>query len=116
MKKYFAIIVATSFFSCFVFAENGPELFTKYSCTGCHSVKAAKIVKVTSKENTEEKDDGTPKIDPPDLSTVGKERTAEWMGKYLMKKEKIKDIAHKKKFQGTPEERNILTEWLATLK
>lgn len=117
-----SIVIAMSLGTTSLLAQDkaaATALFSKHSCTGCHSIKAHGIEKKASasdaKDADEEKDDGDKK-EAPDLSKAGKERDATWIGKYMMKKEKIKGKAHKKKFKGTPEEKEVLATWLASLK
>ena len=64
----------------------GQQAFLKYKCNSCHTLEAAKVVKV---EDEEEAKDSSSKRKPPDLSGVGKKHTAAWMEKYLTKKEMI---------------------------
>ena len=88
----------------------GKELLLKYKCVNCHSVKCAGLEKKA--DPTEEKSDKT----PPDLSSVGVSRTKEWITKYMLKKEMIKNVKHLKRFKGTEAELSQLADWLVTLK
>ena len=91
----------------------GQHAFLKYKCNSCHTLEAAKVVKV---EDEEEAKDSSSKRKPPDLSGVGKKHTAAWMEKYLTKKEMIDGERHSKKFRGTEDELKAVTAWLETFK
>jgi hypothetical protein len=92
----------------------GKEIFLQYKCNSCHSVESQKIV--VKKGKDEEEDEDEDKVEPPDLSGVGLEHDAKWMNDYLLKKEKLHDKAHRKKFRGKAPELKDLTTWLSTLK
>ena len=94
-------------------AKDGKALFTEYKCNTCHTITSQAIVK---KEDKSEESDSKSKKKPPDLSAVGKKRTAVWMTKYLNKLETIDKEKHPKKFKGTEAELKTLTTWLETLK
>lgn len=79
----------------------GKDLFQSAKCGMCHGVESEKL---------------TTKGKAPDLSNIGSERKAEWLGKYLKKEEKLNDKAHALAFKGTDEELKTLSTWLATLK
>jgi mono/diheme cytochrome c family protein len=82
--------------------QDGKKLFTEKKCQSCHTVTS---------EGIESK-----KKDASDVSNVGAEHNAEFLAKYLLKKEKIDGKEHKAAWKGTDEELKTLTEWLATLK
>ncbi|MBI4552034.1 MAG: c-type cytochrome [Candidatus Latescibacteria bacterium] len=88
--------------------KDAKPIFTKFECNGCHSLQAAGIKKQVSAESGEE--------DAPDLSGVGTKRTADWIAKFLLKKETIDGKKHEKKFKGSTEELDTLSKWLATMK
>lgn len=88
--------------------DAGKTIFKASKCSTCHAVKSQSIVKGSG--------DGTEGKDAPDLSGVGTKHTAAWMTKYLLKKETIDDKKHLKKFKGTDDELETLSNWLATLK
>ncbi|MCS7311390.1 MAG: cytochrome c [Acidobacteria bacterium] len=91
-------------------AASGKELFTKYKCTMCHSVKAEGIEAKKAAEGGEEAK-GT------DLSDVGaKVQSAQWIQDYLLKKVDKDGKKHKTVFKGTEEELKTLAEWLFSLK
>ncbi|MBF0313693.1 MAG: c-type cytochrome [Oligoflexia bacterium] len=86
------------------------EKFKYLGCMSCHSVKSAGIgIDASSKEES-----GS--ITPPDLSTVGKTRNSEWISNFLKKKEQIEGRSHPKIFKGDKAEREMISNWLASLK
>lgn len=85
---------------------DGKKAFVDLKCTSCHSVTSQGIQGKAA--------DPADKI--VDLSKVGAERTADWVGKYLKKEVDIKGKKHKKAFKGTPAELTEISNWLATLK
>lgn len=89
--------------------KDGKPIFTKNECTGCHSITAAGI-----KKQVGGAEPGTE--DAPDLSGVGLKRTADWITKFLLKKETIDGKKHEKKFKGSAEDLDTLAKWLATMK
>jgi len=105
-------------------APDGKALFTGTTnkCNTCHTISAAGIAKKKaeptaeeSKEKAEESKEKTEKK-PPDLSSVGLERKADWIGKFLMKTETIKGEKHPRKFRGTDAELKTLATWLESQK
>jgi mono/diheme cytochrome c family protein len=94
-------------------AKDGKTLFTGNHCASCHSIQALGIEKKKPAAGVEEE-----KTDkkPPDLSDVGSKQKVEWMARFLMKKEKLDDELHPKRFKGTDAELTTLTTWLGTLK
>lgn len=93
----------------------GKAVFLQYKCNSCHGVAAEKIA-VKKSEDDEEEEGEKDDTEPPDLSGVGLEHDADWLGKYLTKKEKLNDKLHRKKFRGKAPELKDLTAWLTTLK
>ncbi|HZI89759.1 MAG TPA: c-type cytochrome [Candidatus Polarisedimenticolia bacterium] len=94
-------------------AAKGPDgkpTFLKYKCNSCHSIDAQSIAKkaVEGEETTKNK--------PPDLSSVGLEKKADWIALFLTKKEKLEGDLHPKKFRGTDSELKTLAAWLETMK
>lgn len=98
-------------------AKDGKALFLDNKCNTCHTVKAAGIEKrkAAAADAAEAKADKSDKK-APDLSSVGLERKADWMAKYLMKTEAIKGEKHSRKFRGTEPELQLITAWLETQK
>jgi mono/diheme cytochrome c family protein len=94
-------------------AKDGKTLFLDYKCNSCHAISAQQIVK---KEDKSEESESKSKKKPPDLSGVGKKRTADWIAKYMNKLETIEKEKHPKKFKGTEAELKTLATWLETLK
>lgn len=93
-------------------AKDGKAIFEANKCNTCHTVEAQGITKkkADAADAKEEKSDKK----APDLSSVGLERKAPWMSKYLMKTEAIKGEKHGRKFRGTPDELATLSAWLET--
>lgn len=87
----------------------GEDLFGKYKCKSCHSLEALGIERKASEDDDDDEEG-------PDLSGVGLEHEADWMAKFLLKKEKLDGEKHEKKFRGKAEELDTLTVWLASMK
>lgn len=83
-------------------SDDGKKIFVDNKCNMCHTVTAAGIE--------------SKKSDAVDLSTVGKDKTVEFLSKYLKKEAKLNDKDHKSSFKGTDEELTKLVDWLLTLK
>lgn len=83
-------------------SEDGKKVFVDNKCNMCHTVTSAAVE--------------SKKSDAVDLSTVGKDRTVEFLTKYLKKEAKLNDKDHKSSFKGTDEDLTKLVEWLSTLK
>ena len=98
-------------------APDGKALFTGTAnkCNTCHSLTAAGIEKKKAEPSAEESKEKSDKK-APDLSSVGLERKADWIGKFLMKTEAIKGEKHSRKFRGTDAELKTLATWLETQK
>lgn len=98
----------------------GAAIYIKNKCQSCHSVLSNGIG--SPKKATAEEDDGWGDDDDndkgsPDLSGAGLLRDSEWMHLWLRKKvANEKGKKHMKRFKGTDEERQILVDWLLTLK
>ena len=86
-------------------------IFTEHECQGCHSVQIAKIDLDIGELEPDEIDE-----DAPDLSAVGLKHEIDWLKLYLKKKNKQNDEKHEKKFRGTDEEFEVLTNWLVSMK
>ena len=87
-------------------APDGKKIFVENKCSSCHSIESVGIKKKT-------KDNESTELKPPDLSSVGSERKADWITKYLQKK--LDGEKHPKKFKGSDEELTTLAKWLETL-
>ena len=81
----------------------GKTIFVANKCNSCHSIESVGLKK-------------KPNQKPPDLSNVGSERNAEWIMKYVQKKETIDGVKHLKAFTGKAEELKTLAGWLESLK
>ena len=82
--------------------DDGKKVFVDSKCNMCHTVKSAGIE--------------SKKSDATDLSTVGKDKTSEFLMKYLKKETKVNDKDHKASFKGSDDELKKLVDWLLTLK
>jgi hypothetical protein len=82
--------------------DDGKTIFVNNKCNMCHTVTSAGIE--------------SKKSDAVDLSTVGKDKTVEFLTKYLKKETKLNDKDHKSSYKGTDEDLTKLVEWLSTLK
>jgi hypothetical protein len=83
-------------------SDDGKKVFVDNKCNMCHTVTVAGIE--------------SKKSDATDLSVVGKDRTTEFLTKYLKKEAKLDDKDHKSSFKGTDEDLAKLVDWLSTLK
>jgi mono/diheme cytochrome c family protein len=83
-------------------AGDGKQVFVDSKCGMCHTVKSAGLE--------------SKKSDATDLSSVGKDKTAEILKGYLKKESKLNDKDHKSSFKGTDEDLTKLVDWLLTLK
>lgn len=91
-----------------VSAADGKALFSKFKCNECHSIDAQGIKRTGEVEEGEEP--------PADLSGYKKKAPAEAALKdYLLKKAKLNNAKHKKKFKGDDAELDTLAKWLLTL-
>ena len=99
-------------------APDGKDLFLAAKCNTCHSVTAAGIEKKkpTAEETAEAKSADKDEKKPPDLSSVGLEKKADWIAKFLTKKETLDGEKHKKLYKGTDEELKTLSAWLEAQK
>jgi len=107
-KKIFAAVVAFFFIAgltTWIHADekklDGKEIFLTKKCEACHAVEKAGIeakMKITK---------------APDLSKVDfKDKSADFLKKYLMKEEVINDKKHAIKFNGSEEELIALIDWI----
>ena len=112
MKTFFALSAKIFFTFCFLtvnaFAQTsepaGKTIFLATKCNTCHSLEAASIKKTVATSKA------------PDLSTVGSERTAEWISKWITKQETLNGKKHSVEFKGKPEDLKTLSEWVASFK
>lgn len=86
--------------------ETGRQVFEAQKCSLCHGVEALGIEAKTKSE----------KLRGKDLSNIGAERDAEWLGKFLRHEQELDGAMHKKEFKGTDEELQALLEWLGTMR
>jgi cytochrome c5 len=85
-------------------APDGKAVFASQKCSMCHSVQSAGIERTMKSSKAK------------DLSTIGSERDAAWLTKWLKKEEKIDGKPHQKAFTGSDAELSALVSWLGTLK
>ncbi len=88
----------------------GKKLFIDSKCNICHSIQAQGIAKKGAAVKPGDKKA------PPDLSTVGDQRSADWIAKFVTKKETLNEKKHPKGWTGKEEDLKTLSEWLASLK
>ena len=78
----------------------------------CHSIEAVQIAKKALPDEGE----SATKMKPPDLSSVGLDKKADWIALFMQKKEKLDGELHPKMFRGTSSELKTLTAWLETMR
>ncbi len=88
---------------------SGKSIFLDNKCNKCHSIESQGI------QHTSAPPDGA-KYPPPDLSDVGNRHTQDWMKQWLHKEVEQHGKKHMKKFEGSDDDLNTLTKWLAGLK
>jgi cbb3-type cytochrome oxidase cytochrome c subunit len=108
MKAFFFVLltILLLFVQSAGAAEDAPgkKIFLANKCNTCHSITSDGIQKTMKT---------TPKKVPPDLSTIGDTRTADWIVKYLKKTETINKVKHAKTWTGKDEDLTVLAKWLA---
>lgn len=122
--QFVAVVVGVFLFAAGARAEEakapkGQDIFLKYRCNSCHTVKAAKIEKRKVEGEEEEgaaEATTAKKKEPPDLSDVGLKQKPEWMEGWIMRKELLDGKKHMKRYRGTDAELKDLVAWLSTLK
>lgn len=85
----------------------GKSLFLANKCNTCHTIAS---------DGIEKKVKATGKKIPPDLSTIGDQKTADWIVKYLKKTETIKNEKHPKSWTGKDEDLMLIAKWLESHK
>lgn len=98
----FAIVGLYGFAFSMNTEDPGQKVFVDQKCGSCHTVTAADLTSKNKKAT--------------DLSSVGKEYKADFLEKYLAKKEKIDGKEHKAAFKGSDKELKDLAKWLESLK
>ena len=96
-------------------AGDSSEIFKALSCDKCHSIEAAGIA---FNPGEPDEDDDEEEKEPVDLSKIGASVDAAHIIKFLDREVKSheNEKKHKKKFKGTDEEKQMLADWLASLK
>jgi cytochrome c553 len=97
----FSFLVLTVFTSAQTKDHPGKKVFMDSKCQTCHTVESQQITSKGKKTT--------------DLSNVGAVYRANFLEKFLTKKEKLNDKNHPQAFKGSNEELNQLAEWLQTL-
>ncbi len=115
ITKFFALFTLLLVFQVgiLIAAETEPagkKIFVDSKCQICHSIQSQGIEKKGAAVKPDDKKA------PPDLSTVGDQRTADWIAKFVAKKEAINEKKHPKGWTGKEEDLKTMSEWLATLK
>lgn len=87
-------------------AADGKQAFLDNNCNRCHSVSARDIEATIQSES----------MRASDLSSVGENRDAEWIEKYLQKKVENDGKTHRSTFRGSDEDLESIAEWLAEQK
>jgi mono/diheme cytochrome c family protein len=82
----------------------GKTLFLDNKCNVCHSIKSDGIERKSSASKA------------PDLSTVGSERTADWIVKFLKKEVDLEGKKHIKAWTGKNEDLTAIAKWLESHK
>jgi mono/diheme cytochrome c family protein len=82
---------------------DGRTIFLDSKCSNCHTLQAQGI----GNPDPASRNDG-----PPDLSTIGERHDADWIARFLLKKESIEGRKHMVKFKGSDEELATLAAWL----
>jgi len=105
-NKYLLVIAALLFVAVSIQAQDkkaptGKDLFQNAKCGMCHAVESEKLAS---------------KGKAPDLSNVGAEKKADWIAKFITKKEKLNGKEHGMAFKGTDDELKTVSTWLASLK
>jgi len=88
----------------------GKKIFVDSKCNVCHSVSSQGVAKKGPAVKPGDKKA------PPDLSAIGDEKTADWIAKFVTKKEALNNKKHPKGWTGKDEDLKVLSEWLASLK
>lgn len=99
----------------------GAQLFIKYKCQTCHAVQSRGIGAPAKAKAEKDEDDGWDDDDDdagsPDLSGAGLARDSEWLNLWLRKKVATeKGKKHMMRFKGSDEERQVIVDWMLTLK
>jgi hypothetical protein len=102
---------------------SGKQLFIHFDCNACHTIKALHISLLRPKNPIERRQmrKSLRKLRregriPPDLSDIGNKHNAAWLNRWMEHKEKIDGKRHQEIFHGTAHEREVLAEWMGTLK
>lgn len=106
MKRILLLAAGALLLTKMSFAADGKQAFLDGSCNRCHAVSAHDI-EATAKSKS---------MRGPDLSSIGKDRDAAWINKYLNKEVDADGKRHRATFQGSDEDRMAIAEWLAQQK
>ena len=98
-------------------APGGKDLFVTSKCNSCHSIETEKVELKKTANADKGAATATAARKKPDLSGVGAKKDAAWISQYLLKEVKLETKLHPSvKLRGTPEELQVLSDWLASLK
>jgi hypothetical protein len=89
---------------------SGQKIFMDAKCSMCHTVYSAGIGEPPA-EGEKQEEGG-----PPDLSTAGVGKTAEWLTGFLKKEVLLNDKKHMMAFKGEDRDLQTLVQWILTLK
>ena len=87
-------------------ADDGKQAYLEQKCDRCHAVQSHDIEATVKSE----------RMRGPDLSTIGDERDAEWLQKFLMKEIDVDGVKHRVAFNGDEKDAVAISKWLASLK
>ena len=88
--------------------NDGKSIFVASKCQNCHSITSQGINRLAEPKAGE-------KV-PSDLSSVGLRHKADWISKWLQKEEELEGKKHIKKFKGSDDDLETLSNWLGSLK
>lgn len=92
----------------------GKQIFLKAKCNKCHEVSTEGVGKQEFPgDDEEDEEEESDEHKPPDLAGVGERHTAEFIDKFIQKKESIEGRKHKRRFKGSETDRKALVDWLA---
>ncbi len=85
-------------------AKDGKTVFLEQKCNLCHAIQSQGVEHKLKTSKA------------PDLSSVGLDRDAAWIKRWLHKEEELHGKKHAKNYQGTDEDTEAIAGWLVTLR